>query len=105
MEAIIRRSYANSWSVSVLGKECVVCHSLEGVQAHHVRKLRELRNRPHLDSFTMQMAAVNRKQVPLCHEHHVKLHKGTMNDSERKSFAAGIRNSSVEKNAEKEGRR
>lgn len=45
---------------------------------HHVRKIRELRNKKsNLDFFTRQMAAINRKQVPLCREHHIRLHNDT----------------------------
>ena len=30
-----------------------------------------------LDFFTRQMAAINRKQIPLCKDHHVRLHNDT----------------------------
>lgn len=30
-----------------------------------------------LDFFTRQMAAINRKQVALCKDHHIGLHKNT----------------------------
>lgn len=45
---------------------------------HHVRKIRDLRNqKSKLDFFTRQMAAINRKQVPLCKAHHIGLHNDT----------------------------
>jgi hypothetical protein len=58
---------------------------------HHVRKLRELRNRLHLDWFTMQMAAINRKQVPLCATHHYRLHNNLLSLQERESFRDGCK--------------
>jgi hypothetical protein len=67
---------------------CVICGN-GPVQAHHVRKLRELRNRLHLDWFTMQMAAINIKQVPLCALHHQRLHNNSMSASERELFRKG----------------
>lgn len=54
-----------------------------------MRKLRELRNRLHLDWFTMQMAAINRKQVPLCALHHYRLHNNSLSASERELFRQG----------------
>lgn len=56
---------------------------------HHVKKLRELRNRLNLDWFTMQMAGINRKQVPLCPEHHYRLHQGKLSAPERELFRKG----------------
>ena len=92
LEDIIRRSYVNSWTVSVSKQPCVICGSFEGVEAHHVQKLRELRKRSHLDFFAMHMAAVKRKQVALCSEHHQKLHHNQLNEDERQAFVKGIRN-------------
>jgi hypothetical protein len=37
------------------------------------------------------MAAINRKQVPLCHNHHVQLHRGTINQRDRELFALGCK--------------
>jgi hypothetical protein len=59
---------------------------------HHVRKLKELRKRLHLDWFTMQMAAINSKQVPLCPDHHHRLHQNSLSISERKLFCLGCQN-------------
>jgi hypothetical protein len=72
----------------MFGKGCVICGATN-VQMHHVRKLRELRNRLHLDWFTMQMAAINRKQVPLCPDHHHRLHLGSLSALERDLFRKG----------------
>ena len=38
----------------------------------------------------MQMAAINRKQVPLCFHHHKVLHNGSLSLAERKLFEEGI---------------
>jgi hypothetical protein len=42
------------------------------VEMHHVKKIKELKSRKHLDWFTMQMAAINRKQVPLDHHRNTR---------------------------------
>ncbi len=58
---------------------------------HHVRQIRDLRRKLNLDFFTIQMEAINRKQVPLCRTHHVNLHRNALNESERELFAIGCR--------------
>lgn len=75
---------------SVMGQPCVICEEA-AVESHHVRKIRELKQRKHLDWFTMQMAAINRKQVPLCKVHHQKLHAGQLSHEERQLYHDGVR--------------
>lgn len=54
---------------------------------HHVRKIRDLKSPNNkMDFFTRQMAAINRKQVPLCRVHHNGLHNNTLTDQERGIF-------------------
>lgn len=60
---------------SALHKACIMCGAAEDVEMHHVRKIRDLRNpNSGKDFFTRQMQAINRKQVPLCNDHHIRLH-------------------------------
>ncbi len=72
---------------SKLLTSCVICGDNTDVEMHHVRKIRELKNpNSKLDFFTRQMAAINRKQVPLCKDHHIRLHNNTWTDEERAKF-------------------
>lgn len=57
---------------------------------HHVRTIKSLKTRK-LDWFTMQMAAINRKQVPLCVDHHHKLHTSKLNRVEMEQFVIGCK--------------
>lgn len=70
----INRVWNSKLTRSGLLRQCVICGT-SPVEMHHVRNLKELRTRKHLDWFTQQMAAINRKQVPLCRDHHVGLHQ------------------------------
>lgn len=54
---------------------CCVCGSKDQIQMHHVRHLRK-GNKVIVKGFNRIMAAVNRKQVPVCHECHVLIHAG-----------------------------
>lgn len=90
-KSIIRESHAKSdpfkdigrlWNAkftsSNLFKSCVICGETKGVEMHHVRKIRELKKKDSkMDFYTRQMAAINRKQVPLCKKHHIGLHNDT----------------------------
>jgi len=91
LEKVMKRTYSHQRRTrSHLGKGCVICGAIPA-EIHHVRKIRELMNRK-LDWFTTQIAAVNRKQAPICKDHHQRLHKGTLTDEERNRFRTGIRN-------------
>jgi len=85
---MLERSWAGKLTRSNLGLSCVICGKIPA-QMHHVRAIKELKSRKHLDWFTMQMAAINRKQVPLCREHHVLLHHNKLTPVEREMFVNG----------------
>jgi hypothetical protein len=60
---------------------------------HHIRKVRDLKSKlrkKDTDFFSLQMAAINRKQVPLCAEHHKALHNNTLSHDERELFKENI---------------
>ena len=72
---------------SKIGASCVICKTTENVEMHHVRKIRDMKDtKSKLDFYTRQMAAINRKQVPLCKFHHNGLHNDTWTDKERAIF-------------------
>ena len=61
----LEKSTANKLTSSGLNRSCTVCGAMP-VEMHHVKRIKELKQNTHLNGFTMQMAAINRKQVPLC---------------------------------------
>jgi hypothetical protein len=68
----------SKFTKSKLNAACVICGSEIGIEMHHVRKIRDLNNPNNKkDFFTRQMAAINRKQIPLCKDHHTRLHNET----------------------------
>ena len=66
-------------------------YSFAQVEMHHIRQIKDLRGRLHLDWFQKQMAAINRKQIPLCRSHHQSLHLGTITMEERLRYEAGVK--------------
>lgn len=67
-------------SDSNLYKSCAICGIKEGVEMHHVRSVKDVRTkiREGKASFSILQGAMLRKQVPLCKEHHILLHKGKL---------------------------
>lgn len=61
---------------------------------HHVRKIRDLKSKARvfkMDFFTMQVAAVNRKQIPLRKSHHTALHRNSLFPLEREQLKTEIK--------------
>jgi len=61
---------------------------------HHIRKVADIRKKLRsnkADFFSLQMAGINRKQVPLCREHHMKLHNKTLSPEETLLFQNNIK--------------
>jgi hypothetical protein len=60
---------------SKLGFPCLICGGEDRVQMHHVRHIRKMGGaKP--KGFTAVMGQLNRKQVPVCHDCHRKIHRG-----------------------------
>jgi group II intron reverse transcriptase/maturase len=93
-EDVILSNWNNKLTKSNLFKPCVICGSIDQIQMHHVREIKDLKSkagRKTLNFFTLQMAAINRKQVPLCSAHHKALHNNTLSISERELFKNNIK--------------
>jgi group II intron reverse transcriptase/maturase len=53
---------------------CALCGHSEHVEMHHVRHIRK--RGEHIQGFTLYLASINRKQVPVCHDCHRDIHNG-----------------------------
>lgn len=94
VDLLISKKWNNKLSKSNINKACVICGTFPA-EMHHVRKIRDLKqkyNKGKLDFFMMQMAAINRKQVPLCKVHHVGVHSNNLSEAEKIAFKEGIQN-------------
>jgi len=91
----IYKSWANKLTTSKLDFPCVVCGSTEHIEMHHIRKVRDIRKDAQLNKnhnwFKRQLAAINRKQVPLCRYHHEQLHKNSFTAEERINFETNLK--------------
>lgn len=53
---------------------CAICGSPEQVEMHHVRHIRK--HGQAVRGFSLYLAAINRKQLPVCHACHRDIHRG-----------------------------
>jgi hypothetical protein len=64
----------------LLANECELCGSSEGINVHHVRKLKDVkkkyRGRREPPAWAKFMMARNRKTVVVCHQCHTAIHNG-----------------------------
>lgn len=70
---------------SKLGSPCVICDSDDRVAMHHVKHIRKLGSK--VQGFTRIMAILNRKQIPVCHDCHHKIHNGQYDGIALSNFA------------------
>ena len=63
--------YYSRRSRTLLFKECILCGSNDQVEMHHIRSLKGKST-----GFLTVMQAINRKQIPVCRQCHMKIHRG-----------------------------
>lgn len=91
---IILSNWNKNLTKSNLFKLCGICGSSDHIEMHHVRKVKDLKSKArakNMDFFRMQMAAINRKQIPLCTTHHKALHNNTLSILERELFKSNLK--------------
>jgi retron-type reverse transcriptase len=79
-EAIINHQQI-SWRTkkSLLYAKCIVCGTTQNISSHHIHSIRSLqtqlktRKEDKTPNFQVVMRALNRKQVPLCEQHHLEV--------------------------------
>lgn len=89
-EADIVRMNVRLRTRSKLGLPCVVCGDPNKVQMHHVRHIRKM-DGGEPKGFTRVMAALNRKQVPVCKACHERIHRGEYDGLSLKDLSYDLR--------------
>lgn len=92
-DALLDIRWNNKLTHSNLNRECLICGETP-CEMHHVKKIKDLVSRykdKKIDYWTLQMAAINRKQIPLCKAHHIALHRGSLLPSEAEKLRKSIK--------------
>lgn len=93
-DVILFKTWHNKFTSSNLLKHSILCGSSDHIKMHHVRKIKDLKMKmvnKKMDWFTDQMASINRKQIPLCFQHHKAFHQNKLSLDERQLLADRIR--------------
>ncbi|CAK2186220.1 putative nicotine oxidoreductase [Vibrio crassostreae] len=61
-------------TISKLEAPCCICGEPEGVAMHHVKHIKKMGQK--VKGFTKVHAMINRKQIPVCKDCHIKIHNG-----------------------------
>jgi group II intron reverse transcriptase/maturase len=91
---IMERKWNNKFTRTNLFKSCLVCGKFPS-EMHHLRQIKDLKSKyrqGNIDFWKLQLAVINRKQISLCKEHHVSLHKGTLSNEEKEKLIESIKN-------------
>lgn len=78
---------------SNLSRECLICGETPS-DVDHVKKIKDLVSfdkDKKINYRTLQMAAIYRKQIPLCKAHHIALHRGSLFPSEAEKLRESIK--------------
>jgi group II intron reverse transcriptase/maturase len=67
----------NELLTRMLAETCELCGSQQHVEAHHIRKLADLRKYKENPQWMQKMIAIRRKTLFVCQKCHTKIHNGT----------------------------
>jgi Type II intron maturase len=73
-EVDVRPNWGPRRTQTGLLASCAICGNVERVEMHHVRHIRK--RGQSMRGFSLYLAALNRKQLPVCHACHRDMHKG-----------------------------
>lgn len=68
----------------LLNTHCCICAETETVEMHHIRHVRKAKVGTGFDKI---LGIINRKQIPVCRECHMKIHNGTYDQMKLADFA------------------
>ena len=64
---------------------CVLCGTNNNIEMHHIRYVKNVRVKAH--TYAQWEGAFNRKLIPLCSNHHLAYHNGTLTKDEIQKIA------------------
>lgn len=92
-KTIMEKRWNNKFTCSNLNKSCLICGEFPS-EMHHLRNIKDLKSRYRLgkkDFWKTQIAAINRKQIPLCKKYHVNLHRNSRTVEEKDKLIEAIK--------------
>lgn len=85
IDKILHKTWSGSMTLSQLDEPCVICGTLDNIEMHHVRSVKNVRVKVH--TYAQWEGAFRRKSILLCSGHHVALHSGKLSRGDIKKLA------------------
>lgn len=94
LDKIIEANWFGVTTKNNFGQVCTICGTDKDIQMHHIRKVYNLRQ-DYINNklkFNVLKGALNRKQIPLCQYHHMKLHNKELSIDDNNIITNYIKN-------------
>lgn len=85
IDKLLNQTWSSSLTSSQFDEPCAICCTTENIEIHHIRPVKNVRIKVH--SYSQWVGGYERKTVPLCNAHHLKLHAGSLTKAYRTKFA------------------
>jgi len=85
IDSILNKTWSNSMTQSQFDEVCALCGTSDNIEMHHIRSIKNVRVK--VRTYAQWEGAFNRKSIPLCSNHHLAYHKGTLAKDEIQKIA------------------
>jgi group II intron reverse transcriptase/maturase len=85
IDSILNKTWSNSMTQSQFDEVCAVCGTSDNIEMHHIRYVKNVRMK--VRTYAQWEGAFNRKSIPLCSNHHLAYHNGTLAKDEIQKIA------------------
>ena len=79
-DELLTKTWSNSLTLSQFDEPCALCGTMDDIEIHHVRSVKDVRLKTR--TYAQWAGGFLRKSIPLCKDHHVKLHSGKLSKDE-----------------------
>lgn len=86
VDKLLNQTWSSSLTSSQFDEPCVICGTTENIEIHHIRSVKSVRIK--VRSYSQWVGGFERKTIPLCKAHHVKLHAGSLTSTDLAKLAS-----------------
>ena len=80
IDELLTQTWTNSLTLSQFDEPCAICGTMDNIEIHHIRSVKDVRVKTR--TYAQWVGGFLRKSIPLCKEHHVKLHSSKLSEEE-----------------------
>ena len=80
IDELLTKTWSNSLTLSQFDEPCALCGTIDDLEIHHIRSVKDVRLKTR--TYAQWAGGFLRKSIPLCKDHHVKLHSGKLSKDE-----------------------